>query len=65
MYGIRSIDSKIKSLLKMKREVQEIRPHSDVGGATRILDLPDDCLLHIVSFLCMPLDVLNLGQTGM
>ena len=61
VYGIRNIDSKIKSLLKMKREVRESQLQHDVGGATRLLDLPDECLLHITSFLCTPQDVLNLG----
>lgn len=73
-YGLRHIDSKIKSLLKMKREVQESRMSQTcvdvgrtvggaVGVATQLLDLPDDCLHHIISFLYMPWDVLNLGLT--
>lgn len=68
-YGIRNIDSKIKSLLKMKHQIWESRlqlhADVDVGGATDMLDLPDDCLHYIVSFLIAPRDVLNLGLTSM
>jgi hypothetical protein len=46
----------------MKREVQESRLEvASACGTTQMLDLPDDCLHHILSFLSSPSDVLNLG----
>ena len=65
-YALRNTDSKIKSLLKMKHQLQDsqLRPAVTMGGATQLLDLPDDCLYLITSYLTNPKDVLNLGETN-
>lgn len=50
----------------MKRQVQEAELQAvgeTVDVATEILDLPDECLCYITSFLTAPMDVLNLGLT--
>lgn len=74
-FAIRNVDSKIKSLLKMKQKLQDfekgLEGSPSVEGspsgqsALQLLHLPDDCLHHIISFLTHPKDVLNLGQTNM
>lgn len=66
-YGLRNIDSKMKSLLKMKRQLQESQLElttTSVEGSIQMLDLPDDCLYLIISYLSNPKDVLNLGETN-
>lgn len=63
-FGLRNIDSKIKSLLKMKQQLQE-SPVEPTRATTQLLDLPDDCLYLILSFLSSPKDVLNLGVTNL
>ena len=65
-YGLRNIDSRIKSLLKMKHQLRDsqLQPTTVASGGTEMLDLPDDCLYLIMSYLTSPRDVLNLGQTN-
>ncbi len=71
-YGVRNVDSKIKSLLKMKQQLREsqlqlhtMSSEASSCGATEMLHLPDDCLLHVVSYLYDPRDVLSVGLTNM
>ena len=64
-FGVRSIDSKIKSLLKTKKQLQEQmleHPCPVKPGDMEFTKLPTDCLRLIVSHLSHPRDVLNLGQ---
>ena len=62
--AIRNTDTKIKALLKMKRQLTEVL-HQSYGGYGNISELPDDCLRHIISFLSHPKDVLNFGQASL
>ena len=62
--AVRGTDTKIKSLLKMKRQLIELL-NKPYGGPGDLCKLPDDCLRHIISHLSDPKDVLNLGQTAM
>lgn len=64
VFGVRKIDGKIKSLLKMKCHLQEAQMRAGIGN-TRLLHLPDDCLHLIISHLHNPRDTLNLGMTCM
>ena len=67
-FAVRSTDSKIKSLLKTKKQLPEqmlklISPSS--AGDMEFTKLPTDCLRLIVSHLSHPRDVVNVGQTDM
>jgi len=62
--AVRGTDTKIKSLLKMKRQLIELL-NKPYGGPGDLCKLPDDCLRHIISHLSDPKDVLNLGRTAM
>ena len=63
-YGVRSVDNKIKSLLKMKRQLQDPQLQPGVGGM-ELMQLPDDCLYLIISHLPEPRDLLNLGLANL
>lgn len=67
-FGVRSIDSKIKSLLIIKKQLQEgvlEHPCPITAGDMEFTKLPTDCVRLIVSHLSHPRDVLNLGQADM
>lgn len=68
-FALRSTDSKIKSLLKTRKQLQEqmlVQPGgggpSTAEGGMEFTKLPNDCIRLIVSHLSHPRDVLNLGQ---
>ena len=64
-FAVRSTDSKIKSLLKMKKQLQEqmlVCPCPYGDSNMEFTKLPTDCMRLIVSHLSHPRDVLNLGQ---
>ena len=64
-FALRSTDSKIKSLLKAKKQLQEQMlelPCPYTAGEMEFTKLPTDCIRLIISHLSHPRDVLNLGQ---
>ena len=67
-FAVRSTDSKIKSLLKTKKQLQEqmlVCPGHSSDRSMEFTKLPTDCIRSIVSRLSHPRDVLNLGQTDL
>lgn len=67
-FAVRSTDSKIKSLLKTKKQLQEQMlelPTLFSAGDMEFTKLPTDCIRLILSHLSHPRDVLNVGQADM
>ena len=67
-FAVRSADSKIKSLLKTKKQLQEQMlelPSPYSAGDMEFSKLPTDCIRLIVSHLSHPHDVLSVGQADM
>ena len=64
-FAVRNTDSKIKSLLKTKKQLQEQMlelPSPSKAGDMEFTKLPTDCIRLILSHLSHPRDVLNVGQ---
>ncbi|XP_064383055.1 F-box only protein 32-like isoform X2 [Halichondria panicea] len=66
-FGVRNVDSKIKSVLKMKRQLQSSLNEDNRQNILQLEldDLPVDCIQHIATYLTHPKDLLNLGATNM
>ena len=62
-YWVNVIDTRLKSLSKLKRQLKVClcKPYVHPKGTLKLLDLPDDCLRKVVSYLSQPQDVLNFG----
>lgn len=64
-FALRSTDSKIKSLLRTRKQLQEqmlVHPCRVSESEMEFSKLPTDCVRMIASHLSHPRDVLNLGQ---
>ncbi|XP_064383008.1 F-box only protein 32-like isoform X2 [Halichondria panicea] len=67
-YSVRNIDTKIRTLLTMKEQLNEhlasLKDQTSSTAQLELDDLPVDCIQHIAKYLTHPRDLLNLGATN-